>query len=125
MCPTLNIQLLGEFSLSCDDTPLTTISTPRLQSLLTYLILHRDAPQARSHLTFCLWPDLPEARARANLRKQLHQLHRALPQADQFLSVEVNTIQWQTTSLFSLDVAEFEDAASHTPSRLDLRRRGG
>lgn len=122
MCPTLRIQLLGEFSLSCDDTPLTTISTPRLQSLLTYLILHRGAPQARSHLAFCLWPDLPEARARANLRRQLHQLQHALPQADQFLSVDVNTIQWQTHSSFSLDVADFEEAASHTHSRLDLQR---
>ena len=122
MCPTLRIRLLGEFSLNYDDTPLTTISTPRLQSLLTYLILHRDAPQARSHLAFCLWPDLPEARARANLRRQLHQLQHALPHADQFLAVDVNTIHWQTDGSFSLDVAEFEDAASHTHSRTDLQR---
>ena len=121
MYPTLRIRLLGEFSLSCDDTPLTTISTPRLQSLLTYLILHRAAPQARSRLAFCLWPDLPEARARANLRRQLHQLQRALPRADQFLAADVNTIQWRTASSFSLDVAEFEAAASHTHSRVDLQ----
>jgi len=119
---TLRIRLLGEFSLNYDGTPLTTISAPRLQSLLTYLILHRAAPQARSHLAFCLWPDLPEDRARANLRKQLHQLQRALPQADQFLSADVNTIQWRTDGPFSLDVAEFEDAASHTHSRMDLQR---
>ena len=49
---TLRIRLLGEFSLNYDDVPLTTVSTPRLQSLLTYLILHRHAPQARSHLAF-------------------------------------------------------------------------
>ena len=122
MSPILRVRLLGEFSLNHDDVPLTTISTPRLQSLLTYLILHRNAPQARSHLAFCLWPDLPEARARANLRRQLHQLQHALPHADQFLSVEVNTIQWLTHSPFSLDVAEFEDAASHTHSRVELQR---
>jgi DNA-binding SARP family transcriptional activator len=71
MYPTLRIRLLGEFSLTYGEAPLTSISTPRLHSLLTYLILHRNAPQARSHLAFCLWPDLPETRARANLRKQL------------------------------------------------------
>ena len=70
MSPILRVRLLGEFSLNYDDKPLTTISTPRLQSLLTYLIIHRNAPQARNHLAFCLWPDLPEARARANLRRQ-------------------------------------------------------
>ena len=122
MSPTLRIRLLGEFSLSCDDMPLTAVSTPRLQSLLAYLLLHRDAPQARNHLAFCLWPDLPETRARANLRKQLYQLQRALPQADLFLSVDVNTIQWRAASPFSLDVAEFEDAASRAHSRLDLQR---
>jgi DNA-binding SARP family transcriptional activator len=121
MYPTLHIRLLGEFNLNYDGTPLTTISTPRLQSLLTYLILHRNAPQARSHVAFCLWPDLSEARARANLRRQLHQLQHALPHADQFLSVEVNTIQWQTHSSFSLDVAEFEDAVSHAHSRMELQ----
>src|SRR5512134_3901361 len=108
MCPTLRIQLLGEFSLNYDDVPLTTINTPRLQSLLAYLILHREAPQLRSHLSFCLWPDLPEARARANLRKQLHQLQHLWPEVNQFLSIETQTLQWRPAGVFSLDVAEFE-----------------
>ena len=122
MYPTLHIRLLGEFSLSCDDTPLTTISTPRLQSLLTYLILHRHAPQSRQHLAFLLWPDLPEARARANLRRQLHQLQHTLPDADHFLIADSQTLQWQPDGAFSLDVAEFEQAASHTQSAANLQR---
>jgi DNA-binding SARP family transcriptional activator len=122
MCPTLRIQLLGEFSLNYDGVPLTAISTPRLQSLLTYLVLHRYAPQSRQHLAFLLWPDLPEARARANLRRQLHQLQHTLPGADHFLIVDSQTLHWRPDGAFSLDVAEFEQAAGHAQSIADLQR---
>src|SRR5512143_1979157 len=121
MCPTLRIQLLGEFSLYYDDVPLTTINTPRLQSLLTYLVLHRHAPQSRQHLAFLFWQDLPEARARANLRRQLHQLQHTLPEADQFLSADALTLGWRPESAFSLDVAEFEQAAGGARSLADLQ----
>src|SRR5260370_1310896 len=45
------------------------VNIPRLQSLLAYLVLHRTAPQARSHLAFLLWPDSSEAQAHSNLRQ--------------------------------------------------------
>src|SRR5258708_35349842 len=48
MSPTLHIHLLGDFLLVSGDTPVTTVAVPRLQSLLTYLVLHRSAPQDRS-----------------------------------------------------------------------------
>src|SRR5512136_2378822 len=121
MASTLHISLLGNFCVFDGDTLLTTISTPRLQSLLTYLILHRYAPQARHHLAFLLWPDLPETRARANLRRQLHQLQHTLPDVDQFLIADSQTLQWRPDGAFSLDVAEFEQAASHTQSMTDLQ----
>lgn len=113
---------MGEFSLNYDDVLLTTVNTPRLQSLLTYLVLHRHAPQSRQHLAFLLWPDLPEARARANLRRQLHQLQHTLPDADHYLIADAQTLRWRPASSFSLDVGEFEQAASRTQSLVDLQR---
>ena len=84
MAPTLRIRLLGEFNLtwptSETEAPVATLNTPRPQSLLAYLVLHRDAPQSRRHLVFCLWPDLREECTRANLRKLFYQLQRALPE---------------------------------------------
>ncbi len=71
--PTLHVQLLGEFSLIHDKTPLTTVNTPRLQSLLAYLVLHRHAPQPRQRLAFLLWPDSSDAQARTNLRHLIRQ----------------------------------------------------
>jgi DNA-binding SARP family transcriptional activator len=108
--PTLHIHLLGDFRLSYDDVPVTTVSTPRLQSLLAYLVLYHGAPQARRHLAFLFWPDSTEAQALTNLRNLLYHLRRALPDADHFLRADAQTLQWQPDSRFTLDVIGFRDA---------------
>src|SRR5262245_5009345 len=108
--PELNIHLLGDFSLTCDNAPVSKVNAPRLQSLLAYLLLHRDAPQPRQHLAFLRWPDTTEAQARTNLRQLLHSLKQALPDADQFVHADAQTLQWHRAAPFRLDVAEFEEA---------------
>jgi DNA-binding SARP family transcriptional activator len=108
--PTLHIHLSGDFRLVYGDMPLTTVNTPRLQSLLAYLALHRDAPQSRSHLAFLLWPDSTEGQARTNLRKQVHYLRRALPDPDRFLYADAKVLGWLPDAPFTLDVADFEGA---------------
>jgi hypothetical protein len=66
--PVLKVYLLGGFRLLDGEVAVTAINTPRLQALLAYLVLHRHAPQPRSHLAFLFWPDSTEAQARTNLR---------------------------------------------------------
>lgn len=117
LIPTLHIHLLGDFRLLSGDTPVATFNVARLQSLLAYLVLHRDAPQARSHLAFLLWPDSDEAQAYSNLRKLLHQLRQALaplPHAAHFLHADRHSLQWVLPSSqadsWTLDVLEFEQA---------------
>ncbi len=113
MAPVLHIRLLGDCSLCYDGAPaVTEVNTPRLQSLLAYLLLHRAAPQSRSHVAFQFWPDSTEAQAHSNLRTLLHRLRQALPDADQFLSVEGQTVQWRQDAPYTLDVAGFEQAVS-------------
>jgi len=107
----LHIQLFGEFRLTRDDNaPVAGMATPRLQALLTYLLLHRAAPQPRQQMAFLFWPDSTDAQARTNLRHLLHQLHRVLPDAGQFLHADAQTVQWRGGAPFTLDVADFEDA---------------
>jgi DNA-binding SARP family transcriptional activator len=110
MPPALHIRLLGDFSLIYGDEPVAGINTPRLHSLLAFLVLHRDAPQLRQHLAFLFWPDTSEAQARTNLRQLLHQLRHALPDANRFVSADANTVCWRPDAAFQLDVAEFERA---------------
>src|SRR6266571_2529420 len=112
----LHIHLLGGFSLVSDDTPITSVEWPRLQSLLTYLVLHRHSRQSRTHLASLLWPDSTETQAHTNLRTLLTRLRQALPNADTFVHSDRYGLQWQPQPLhasWTLDVLEFEQALVH------------
>ncbi|MBV9230165.1 MAG: AAA family ATPase [Chloroflexi bacterium] len=110
MEPTLHMRLLGEFRLIYNDEQVTSLNNIRLQSLLAYLVLHRDTSQQRQHLAFLFWPDTTEAQARNNLRQLLHQLRQAFPSVEQFLAADTQTLHWHPVTSFLLDVAEFEQA---------------
>jgi predicted ATPase/DNA-binding SARP family transcriptional activator len=126
--PALRLQLLGHFRLLVGDEPNDGVNAPRLQALLAYLVLHRDAPHLRQHLAFQLWPDSSESQARTNLRKLFFQLQRALPNADQFLHADAQTIQWRAAAPFTLDVAELQAQLAYLeqePFDLPALRRVG
>lgn len=116
--PLVSIRLLGELDMRAGGQRLPVPDAPRLQSLLAYLLLHRDAPQPRHHLAFRLWPDSTEAQARTNLRQLLHNLRRALPEHTSLLDVGTQNIQWRPDGRFWLDVAAF-DAAAERAERED------
>ncbi len=120
----MHIRLLGEFSLIYGDRPVTTVNTARLQALLAYLVLHRDAPQLRYHLAFQFWPDSGESQARTNLRHLVHLLRQTLPHADDFLDAEGVTLQWRADAPWTLDVTEFESGVARGALReaVDLYR---
>ncbi len=107
--PTLQIRLLGDFQLLYDGNLITNLHQARLQSLLAYLVLHRDAPQARQRLAFLFWPDSSEAQARANLRRALYDLRVVLPTLEDFVRIDSQSLQWRPDAPFELDVAVFED----------------
>ena len=105
----LRIQLLGQWSV-VHTTPVTTLASPRLQALLAWLVLHAGVPQSRSHLAFSFWPNSGEAQARTNLRKAIHHLQHALPDAERFVAVEGPVLTWRADAPYTLDVAAFETA---------------
>ena len=57
----VRIRLLGQFGVRVGEEELPPLDSVRAESLLTYLLLHRDAPQSRQRLAFVLWPDSTEA----------------------------------------------------------------
>jgi len=121
MLPTLHIYLLGDFRLVYGEQLVTSVSSPRLQSLLVYLILHRGSPQSRQHLAFLLWPDSSEPQARTNLRYLLHQLRQTLPASERLLASDTQTLQWRSDAPFSSDVDDFEKALAQATSVASLR----
>jgi DNA-binding SARP family transcriptional activator len=108
--PTLRIHMLGTFWIASERSLVTGIDMPRLQSLLSYLVLHSGMPQSRTQLASLLWPDSTEAQARTNLRNLLYKLRQALPHIERWLVVDRNTLLWQSDNTWALDVLDFEQA---------------
>jgi DNA-binding SARP family transcriptional activator len=106
----LSVRVLGELDLRLGETSVPPLESARAESLLTYLLLHRDAPVPRQRLAFLLWPDSTEAQARTNLRHVLHNLRRALPDSERFLEVTPRTLRWRPDAPLKLDIAVFEGA---------------
>lgn len=126
--PVLHVQLLGGFNLVYDGVPVAGLNSPRLQSLVAYLILHVQTPPARQRLSFLLWPDSTEPQARNNLRQFLYQLRRTLPDSDRFLMADTGAICWKTDHAQMIDVHRFEgsvnaaDASERRGDTADLRQ---
>jgi DNA-binding SARP family transcriptional activator/tetratricopeptide (TPR) repeat protein len=107
---TLFVRLLGGVELRLGTERLAPLESARAESLLAYLLLHRDAPQTRQRLAFRMWPDSSESQALTNLRQVLFNLRRALPCVDRFIEVGRRTLQWRSDAPWWLDVAAFEQA---------------
>jgi DNA-binding SARP family transcriptional activator len=112
----LEIHLLGAFTAKYNGRPITSLSSPRHQSLLAYLLLHRDEPQPRRLVAYLFWPDSDESQARTNFRKLLHDLRKVFPEIDQFLEAGGQTLVWRSDATYQLDVQDFEQAISKAPT---------
>jgi DNA-binding SARP family transcriptional activator len=108
--PALRARLLGTVDLRLGERQLPPLDSARAESLLAYLLLHRDAPLPRQRLAFLLWPGSDEGQAQTNLRKVLHTLRRALPEADRLIEIGPRTLRWRADAPLWLDVEQFERA---------------
>lgn len=110
MSISLAIRLFGDFYLAANEHPITGLNSERLQALLAFILLHRDAPQSRQQVAVQLWPEATDTDAKANLRRRLHELKHAIPNVDRWLRVETKTIQWSSDEHCYLDIEQFETA---------------
>src|SRR5512139_84071 len=106
----LRIQLLGSFQVSVNEKSIAKLQSERLQALLAYLVLHRAVPLSRQQLAVTFWPDTTDVQARTNLRTLIARLREALPEADHYLAVDAQTVQWRSDAQCAIDVIEFEQA---------------
>lgn len=106
----LHLRLLGSTDLRLGVQRLGPLDSARAESLLAYLLLHRDAPQPRQRLAFLLWPGSTERQAHTNLRKVLHTLRHTLPETDRLIDIGPRSLQWRPGAPLWLDVEHFERA---------------
>jgi DNA-binding SARP family transcriptional activator/tetratricopeptide (TPR) repeat protein len=87
--PVQIIQACSEPDKGSKPGPVPRFRSRRTVALLGYLAAERR-PHAREHLAVLFWPDDPSARGRSNLRRELYNLSRLLPDCWQANSQVVN-----------------------------------
>jgi DNA-binding SARP family transcriptional activator len=106
----LSLALLGPSQLTLDGQPVGGFAYNKARALLAYLAVEADRPHHRDTLAALLWPELPDEAARHNLRQALANLRTAIGDASttpSFLLISRDSIQFNPTSDFDLDVAAF------------------
>src|SRR5437762_1231320 len=92
----LQIALLGQFQVTRDGAPARGFRSNRAAALLAYLAVESDRAHRRESLMALLWPEEPDAVARANLRTALFNVRQAIGDAaatPPYLLVSPDTIQ--------------------------------
>ncbi len=108
------LRLLGDITLTPGPDPHAApipLSSQPTQTLLAYLALHSNQPVDRQQLAFLLWPDVPEATARRNLRQHLHrlrQIFKSLHLPDTTLVGRRGYITFRPNGRFWIDVHQFQ-----------------
>jgi predicted ATPase/DNA-binding SARP family transcriptional activator len=116
--PHLSLSLLGPLQAMLGGQPISGFESNKVRALLAYLAVEADRPHARDELIGLLWPDQPDATARANLRQALANLRNVIGDrtaATPFLSTTSDSIQFHLTEHCSIDAAAFTEliAACH------------
>jgi DNA-binding SARP family transcriptional activator len=69
--PHLSIALLGRVQVHLDGQPTRAFTYNKARALLAHLAVEADRPHGRDERVGLLWPELPDAGARTNLRQAL------------------------------------------------------
>lgn len=106
----LAFSFLGSWQVFLDRQPVTGFESGKVRALLTYLVMEGDRPHYREALAGLFWPDMPTTAALANLRQALANLRKTIcdfTARPPFLRITSTTIQFNRSSDYTLDVADF------------------
>ncbi len=107
----LVISLLGDFAVALDGRPVTAFESDQVRALLAYLAAAPGRPYPRATLADLLWPNYPDAAARANLRHALSRLRHALADhdaAEPLLLADARVVGLNPAASIRVDLADFE-----------------
>lgn len=110
----LTVALLGRAEIRYAGSIIGSNAPPKTVALLALILLSPARRIEREAAAFALWPDEPEAKALANLRRYLHRLKRdLLPVVKKpWLTTTARSVAWQGDALVHFDVANFETATA-------------
>lgn len=105
--PLLRISLFGRQEVWRGSESLPPLATQKTQSLLAYLIIHRNQSHSRQKLATLFWGDYDEPRALHSLATALWRIRKQL--GEEFLMTDAEAVQFNPLFPYWLDVAEFEE----------------
>ena len=127
--PQLVLRLLGPFQATLGERPITGFESNKVRALLAYLAVEADRPHSRDELIGLLWPDQPDATARANLRQALANLRQVIGDRKTetpFLLVTSESIQFQRLEDCRVDATTYialsAECQTHPHRHLDTCR---
>ncbi|MGD2050690.1 MAG: BTAD domain-containing putative transcriptional regulator, partial [Chloroflexota bacterium] len=118
----LSILLLGPFQVILDGHLVTGFESNKVRALLAYLAAEAERPHARETLAGLLWPDYTQRSALNNLRSALANLRLAIGDRQTqppFLLISRTTLQFNTSSDYSLDIAGLQDLPARSIDQLE------
>jgi DNA-binding SARP family transcriptional activator len=108
----LKIRLLGQFSVSLDNTSITSFASDKVRALFVYLVTEAQCPHRREILANLLWSDQPEETSRANLRRALSDLRKCIQDHDAnppYLLISRQDIQFNLESNTWIDIVVLDE----------------
>ncbi|HXP92344.1 MAG TPA: BTAD domain-containing putative transcriptional regulator [Candidatus Binatia bacterium] len=117
--PPAQVRLFGSVQICCEGTRIEHRLSTTTQLLFAMLVTGEGDVLKREEIAFTLWPDLPESEARANLRRHLYLLQRALPgSTTPWIQSDAKTITWGAGERPWVDVNDFK-RLSATPDGIE------
>lgn len=106
----MEICLLGGFEVRGAASSEARFESQKVRALLAFLAVQEGQAFSRDRLGALLWTDADPERARRNLRQALYNLRQSLPELDEALRVDHQTIALHARPVDRIDVVEFLDA---------------
>lgn len=104
----LSVDLLGPIRIAEGERHFDFVAPPKTLPLLAFLLLNEGTALERRSVAAALWPALPAAQSRANLRRHLNYIKRALPARPAPWTVGgTKNIAWNPDAAIDLDVTKF------------------
>ncbi len=110
MSDLLELYFLNGFRVILNGQPLNRFYSAKVQALLALLVVDANRSFSRAFLAGLFWPESEERLALQNLRQALSQLRQTIADDDReipCLLITRQSIQWNRTAHYRLDVAEF------------------
>ena len=122
--PGLHISLLGSFQITHDRQGELLFTNRKVMGLLAFLALEAGQAHSRESLLGLLWPEMPEADARNNLRVTLARLRKQLAGATAVtpLTASRTDVRFQLDDAVTLDTANFQTLLAQTENHNHAER---